>query len=88
VLPRDDDQEINREIDVLLQSVRPIVAKTPPLQAPRTGLPPTGIARLTVLTPAGPRVAMGALEHFARDRLTEPVLRSTLALIHLLQNRE
>ena len=72
----DPDAEAEAEdvVGALLRDAEAVAGATLPDLSPRTGPPPRGLGRLSVLTPAGRYVATGPMQVLASDPLTATIL--------------
>jgi hypothetical protein len=81
------NDSINPHIDRLLKACAPIPTKIGAWEKPRPPAPPTGQARLNVLTPAGLFFGQAPLEALLADPLAGPAMQAATELMLALMEK-
>jgi hypothetical protein len=81
------DAEMNKLIDNLLASGKPILKRAQPWNKPEPGPPPPGFTRISLLTDFGLHFGQGPNKIFTRDALAGPPLQQGAALMKALTKR-
>ena len=79
--------EINKLIDNLLASGKPILKRAQPWNKPEPGPPPPGFTRISLLTDSGLHFGQAPVKIFTRDALAGPPLQHGSALMKALTKR-
>lgn len=82
------DDSVDREIDCLFESSRPVVAQIGPWKDSRLAPPETGMVRLSFLTPSGVHFGQGPFNVFSKDSMAGPVIQRATALMQKLISKQ
>jgi hypothetical protein len=75
------DSSLDGLIDALLSAGRAVVTRVAPWKGARRPAPPTGNARLNVISPLGIHFGEGSLEVLSQDSLAGPLVRASINLM-------